>query len=552
MKRPLKMLATPSAPPLSPVGSARDPLSGRLQQLGEELQCPLCLEYYEDPVALPCLHNFCRKCIGGAVKPSGANKQEVQCPLCRKKAYHDGSANSCVANLPRNFQIAGIVEKFRAAEKEKQRAEEEQFQPQVLEQIEEIREQQEHCSLQEQQQHRQKQQQGQQQLQEDQQAPSCTSSIDLYSPSNSVETTSANERVAPSSTHPPKIPQCKLCSYSSAFQCTECGEDFCLHCQQIHHHEGSIAFQEEFNSDELEKTASGPTSTPCDEGDGEEQQQHLQQLQEKQQHLQLELEQQRALSDFTPAPFWQQQQADRWEELQEKQGTRRQVSEEYPPRQHQSDGNSMPHEPLSWPLGHHSQEVYQQQHHRDLLQHPPASTVRYPHPEHQQQFSPYSLPSQLNCSHCKYPAAIRCEQCSSYFCWQCKGDLHDPYMCENHNTVDLSLAVSPSSPCIVGPEQDVKNYDFPSATRIPLVSIAPAVPNNVGTTSLGVERKLDYISHQLDVQQKSEFWRHSPSLQPPLQLAQTCGSQQQSPRQVWTGRAGWTVVPLQSWAVLQD
>ena len=33
------------------------------QQLDDELTCSVCLDRYDDPKALPCLHSFCLNCI---------------------------------------------------------------------------------------------------------------------------------------------------------------------------------------------------------------------------------------------------------------------------------------------------------------------------------------------------------------------------------------------------------------------------------------------------------------------------------------------------------
>ncbi|XP_038064706.1 uncharacterized protein LOC119735086, partial [Patiria miniata] len=487
----LKMSANPSAPPLSPTcTSPKDPLSGRLQQLGEELQCPLCIDYYEDPVALLCQHSFCRGCIRRAVRPRRGEAQEVECPLCRVKTQLVGSADTCVQKLPRNFHLAGIIEKFRAAEREKQRAEEELEQRQVLEQIEQSRrEKEEQENRQRQQQHQQVEQQHQENRNQKQQEPT--------SGDFDGQATSTNESL--SSISPAGVQKCKKCPFPGVIHCAECGEDFCLECQQTHSH-GESTIRKEFHSEELLKTASDPPSCGQEDQpqvDGE-QQQRLQQLQQKQQHLQLELAQQQALSGYTPAPEWQRQQSDRWEELHEKQAARRQVSEDYPP-QHRDDMPQPQHaqEPLSWPLSHQTQQVYQ---HQDLSYKP--HTLGYPYPEQQEHFSPppsmTPTSSQLTCSHCPFPAATHCEQCSSYFCWECKGDLHDLKSAHaNHNIVELMHMASLSSPCTFGPEQDVNNYSFPPT--IPLIQMTPATAIEVPTTSMTGDTVIYKIPYTCDI-----------------------------------------------------
>ncbi|GCC16488.1 hypothetical protein chiPu_0020320 [Chiloscyllium punctatum] len=53
------------------------------EDLKDELTCALCLQVYQDPVRLPCLHSFCLKCIEEAwAQTPGAGKFE--CPQCRQ------------------------------------------------------------------------------------------------------------------------------------------------------------------------------------------------------------------------------------------------------------------------------------------------------------------------------------------------------------------------------------------------------------------------------------------------------------------------------------
>eukprot|EP00062_Callorhinchus_milii_P026536 gi/632988757/ref/XP_007883284.1/ PREDICTED: nuclear factor 7, brain-like [Callorhinchus milii] len=52
----------------------------QVQRLNEELNCPICLDSYNDPVSLECGHNFCRSCITRSWETQGENI----CPECRK------------------------------------------------------------------------------------------------------------------------------------------------------------------------------------------------------------------------------------------------------------------------------------------------------------------------------------------------------------------------------------------------------------------------------------------------------------------------------------
>ncbi|GFH50223.1 hypothetical protein CTEN210_06699 [Chaetoceros tenuissimus] len=51
------------------------------KDLLSELECPLCLEPFEDPCIVPeCCHRFCTSCIESSIKECGK-----ECPLCRKR-----------------------------------------------------------------------------------------------------------------------------------------------------------------------------------------------------------------------------------------------------------------------------------------------------------------------------------------------------------------------------------------------------------------------------------------------------------------------------------
>ncbi|XP_062825393.1 zinc finger protein RFP-like [Anolis carolinensis] len=52
------------------------------QDLCAELTCPICLDYFEDPVILAeCGHNFCRFCL---TQYCGKRERKAACPQCRK------------------------------------------------------------------------------------------------------------------------------------------------------------------------------------------------------------------------------------------------------------------------------------------------------------------------------------------------------------------------------------------------------------------------------------------------------------------------------------
>ncbi|KAI7794599.1 E3 ubiquitin/ISG15 ligase TRIM25-like [Triplophysa rosa] len=77
------------------------------ERLTLELSCPICLQLYRDPVALPCGHNYCLGCIQNAVD-AGDPKHPMCCPECREEY-------SSPKTLARNFKLSGIVDGYLAA-----------------------------------------------------------------------------------------------------------------------------------------------------------------------------------------------------------------------------------------------------------------------------------------------------------------------------------------------------------------------------------------------------------------------------------------------------
>ncbi|CAM5158436.1 unnamed protein product [Eretmochelys imbricata] len=70
-----------------------------MESLQEEATCPVCLEYFTDPVTLECGHNFCGACIAQCWEgPDTA----ASCPQCRETVQQ--------RNLRPNRQLANILE----------------------------------------------------------------------------------------------------------------------------------------------------------------------------------------------------------------------------------------------------------------------------------------------------------------------------------------------------------------------------------------------------------------------------------------------------------
>ncbi|XP_066471694.1 zinc finger protein RFP-like [Tiliqua scincoides] len=69
------------------------------RRLQDEVTCPVCLEYFVDPVTLDCGHNFCRGCI---TKCWGDSPTDAACPQCRERVQ--------TSSLRPNRQLGSMVE----------------------------------------------------------------------------------------------------------------------------------------------------------------------------------------------------------------------------------------------------------------------------------------------------------------------------------------------------------------------------------------------------------------------------------------------------------
>lgn len=73
-----------------------------LQELRQELSCPVCRLLLSSPVSLPCAHAFCRDCIDGRL--AGPGVYASQCPECAAPVMRKA--------LTRNPKLACLVESY--------------------------------------------------------------------------------------------------------------------------------------------------------------------------------------------------------------------------------------------------------------------------------------------------------------------------------------------------------------------------------------------------------------------------------------------------------
>ncbi len=72
-----------------------------------ELQCPICLDFYNQPIILPCSHILCRSpCAERLFNQIGI----IRCPVCRDNSYVSGGIDT----LPRVISIENIIQQYRS------------------------------------------------------------------------------------------------------------------------------------------------------------------------------------------------------------------------------------------------------------------------------------------------------------------------------------------------------------------------------------------------------------------------------------------------------
>ncbi|XP_021372282.1 uncharacterized protein LOC110462595 [Mizuhopecten yessoensis] len=81
------------------------------------LECPICLERFQQPKSLPCLHSFCQDCLGTYItkEVSGkiASKTSFPCPVCRRRTYPINQAETkkkWVEQFPTNNMIQDLIQ----------------------------------------------------------------------------------------------------------------------------------------------------------------------------------------------------------------------------------------------------------------------------------------------------------------------------------------------------------------------------------------------------------------------------------------------------------
>lgn len=76
-------------------------------ELQEEVICPICTDFLQDPVTIDCGHNFCNRCITRIGEASGSF---LKCPLCNSSVKKTFRPNWLLVNLVKKIQAMSVSE----------------------------------------------------------------------------------------------------------------------------------------------------------------------------------------------------------------------------------------------------------------------------------------------------------------------------------------------------------------------------------------------------------------------------------------------------------
>ncbi|XP_019859210.1 PREDICTED: E3 ubiquitin-protein ligase TRIM71-like [Amphimedon queenslandica] len=83
------------------------------------MTCEVCSEYYTDPLMLPCLHSFCKKCLIKAKEKQGSADTSLKCPTCDTSVnLPDGKIEGLTQNIWLAQQVREASVKDKMSKKE--------------------------------------------------------------------------------------------------------------------------------------------------------------------------------------------------------------------------------------------------------------------------------------------------------------------------------------------------------------------------------------------------------------------------------------------------
>ncbi|XP_052081081.1 probable E3 ubiquitin-protein ligase MID2 [Mytilus californianus] len=85
--------------------------------------CTICLEQFNIPKYLPCLHTFCESCIATYITSAfEKDRTSIDCPICRSKVSAPEARitpEEWSKQMPLNFLLVGLIEKYKVERTEK-------------------------------------------------------------------------------------------------------------------------------------------------------------------------------------------------------------------------------------------------------------------------------------------------------------------------------------------------------------------------------------------------------------------------------------------------
>ncbi|XP_053400127.1 E3 ubiquitin-protein ligase Midline-1-like isoform X3 [Mercenaria mercenaria] len=84
-----------------------------IEEIESILNCPICMEEYNDPRILPCQHSFCEKCLSSYIKDltkaKPLKKGSFPCPICRHKTKLRNNCNDA-SSFERDLTKTGLLD----------------------------------------------------------------------------------------------------------------------------------------------------------------------------------------------------------------------------------------------------------------------------------------------------------------------------------------------------------------------------------------------------------------------------------------------------------
>ena len=74
---------------------------------GQDLHCGICSNVFTNPLMMPCLHSFCKKCLEQQLEEQGSSAGSIKCPTCDTVSTLPSGG---VASLPSNHWLAHQAE----------------------------------------------------------------------------------------------------------------------------------------------------------------------------------------------------------------------------------------------------------------------------------------------------------------------------------------------------------------------------------------------------------------------------------------------------------